>query len=60
VTPCGTLREAVERARAAAAPGDAVVLAPACSSFDMFQDYAERGRAFKAEVRRLAAGGGGG
>jgi UDP-N-acetylmuramoylalanine--D-glutamate ligase len=32
-----------------------VLLAPACSSFDMFRDYAERGRAFKAEVRRLAA-----
>jgi UDP-N-acetylmuramoylalanine-D-glutamate ligase len=30
------------------------VLAPACSSFDMFRDYAERGRAFKDEVRRLA------
>jgi hypothetical protein len=31
-----------------------VLLAPACSSFDMFADYADRGRAFKAEVRRLA------
>ena len=37
-----------------ARPGDIVLLAPACSSFDMFQDYAERGRAFKAEVARLA------
>ncbi|HXK12506.1 MAG TPA: UDP-N-acetylmuramoyl-L-alanine--D-glutamate ligase [Vicinamibacteria bacterium] len=53
--PCASLQEAVERARAAAEPGDVVLLAPACSSFDMFQDYAERGRAFKAEVRRLAA-----
>ena len=42
----------MERAFAAASPGDAVLLAPACSSFDMFQDYAERGRAFKDEVRR--------
>jgi UDP-N-acetylmuramoylalanine--D-glutamate ligase len=51
---CAGLREAVARARAAAAPGDTVLLAPACSSFDMFRDYADRGRAFKAEVRRLA------
>ena len=39
---------------ARAAPGDTVVLAPACSSFDMFRDYADRGRAFKNEVHRLA------
>jgi UDP-N-acetylmuramoylalanine--D-glutamate ligase len=55
VVPCSSLREAVERACAAAQPGDVVLLAPACSSFDMFHDYAERGRAFKAEVARLAA-----
>ena len=53
VVTCATLREAVERAFAAAAPGDVVLLAPGCSSFDMFQDYAERGRAFKREVRAL-------
>jgi UDP-N-acetylmuramoylalanine--D-glutamate ligase len=53
VIPCGSLREAVERAFQAAAPGDTVLLAPACSSFDMFVDYAERGKAFKAEVHRL-------
>ena len=57
VDPCASLREAVERAHAAARPGDVVLLAPACSSFDMFADYADRGRAFKAEVRRLAGGG---
>jgi UDP-N-acetylmuramoylalanine--D-glutamate ligase len=54
VVPCASLREAVERGLALAAPGDTVLLAPACSSFDMFEDYAARGRAFKDEVRRLA------
>ncbi len=49
-----SLQDAVARARALARPGDVVLLAPACSSFDMFRDYADRGRAFKAEVRRLA------
>ena len=53
VDRCLSLRDAVERARAAAAPGDTVLLAPACSSFDMFRDYAHRGRSFKDEVRRL-------
>jgi UDP-N-acetylmuramoylalanine--D-glutamate ligase len=45
---------AVRAAVDAAAPGGTVLLAPACSSFDMFRDYAERGRSFKAEVFRLA------
>ena len=45
---------AVRSAFAAAAPGQTVLLAPACSSFDMFRDYAERGRVFKREVARLA------
>ena len=49
-----SLGQAVRRAFAAAAPGDTVLLAPGCSSFDMFRDYAERGAAFKAEVQRLA------
>jgi UDP-N-acetylmuramoylalanine--D-glutamate ligase len=52
----GTLEAAVEAALDDAEPGDVVLLAPACSSFDMFGDYAERGRAFKDEVRRLAEG----
>jgi UDP-N-acetylmuramoylalanine--D-glutamate ligase len=52
--PCAGLEEAVARAAAAARPGDAVLLAPACASFDMFRDYAARGEAFRAAVRRLA------
>jgi len=44
---------AVRQAFALAPPGGTVLLAPACASFDMFQDYAERGRAFKQEARRL-------
>jgi UDP-N-acetylmuramoylalanine--D-glutamate ligase len=55
VTPCRSLGEAVEVAFALAVRGDAVLLAPGCSSFDMFRDYAERGHAFKDAVRRLAA-----
>ncbi len=44
---------AVRTAFASASPGQTVVLAPACASFDMFRDYAERGYAFKQEVLRL-------
>ena len=44
---------AVRTAFAAASPGATVVLAPACASFDMFHDYAERGRIFKDEVAKL-------
>jgi UDP-N-acetylmuramoylalanine--D-glutamate ligase len=61
VLAAGSMREAVEGAWGAARPGDVVLLAPACASFDMFEDYAARGRAFKDEVRRLVereAGGG--
>jgi UDP-N-acetylmuramoylalanine--D-glutamate ligase len=37
-----------------AQPHGTVLLSPACASFDMFRDYAERGLAFKKEVKRLA------
>ncbi len=54
VTDAGSMAEAVRAAFGAAPPGGTVVLAPACASFDMFRDYAERGRVFKQEVERLA------
>ena len=44
---------AVARAHELARPSGVVLLAPACSSFDMFRDYAERGRIFKEEVEKL-------
>jgi UDP-N-acetylmuramoylalanine--D-glutamate ligase len=47
------MSSAVRTAFASASPGGTVVLAPACASFDMFRDYAQRGHAFKQEVRRL-------
>lgn len=49
-----SLEEAVERARDLARRTDCVLLSPACSSFDMFQSYAERGDRFRAAVQRLA------
>jgi UDP-N-acetylmuramoylalanine--D-glutamate ligase len=55
VVEAETLRQAVEDAWRLARPEGIVLLAPACASFDMFRDYAERGRAFKEEVARLAA-----
>jgi UDP-N-acetylmuramoylalanine--D-glutamate ligase len=48
-----TLKDAVEHAARAARAGDTVLLSPACSSFDQFKDYAERGNVFKELVRAL-------
>lgn len=48
-----SMEGAVNSARAMARVGDVVLLAPACSSFDMFESYAERGNAFQAAVRAL-------
>jgi UDP-N-acetylmuramoylalanine--D-glutamate ligase len=48
-----TLKEAVELAARAARAGDTVLLSPACSSFDQFKDYAERGNVYKELVRAL-------
>jgi len=50
----GDFDEVIETARRLAKPGDAVLLSPACSSYDMFDNYEERGRAFK-ELARGAA-----
>jgi UDP-N-acetylmuramoylalanine--D-glutamate ligase len=50
----GTLESAVLEAFQRARPGDVVLLAPACSSFDQFQDYEHRGQVFKDLVARLA------
>jgi UDP-N-acetylmuramoylalanine--D-glutamate ligase len=47
---CGNLATAVERARAAARPGDVVLLSPACESYDQFDNYEHRGRVFKELV----------
>jgi UDP-N-acetylmuramoylalanine--D-glutamate ligase len=54
VVEAESMAEAVRAALAAAPPGGTVLLAPACASFDMFRDYAERGRVFKREVQKLA------
>ena len=55
VRRAATMDEAVVAARGLAAPGDAVLLSPACSSFDMFRDYKHRGDEFVRAVTALAA-----
>ena len=55
VHEANTLADAVARAFELAKPSGVVLLAPACASFDMFRDYADRGRRFKDEVRKLTA-----
>jgi UDP-N-acetylmuramoylalanine--D-glutamate ligase len=48
-----TLEDVVARARRAARPGDAVLLSPACSSYDMFKNYEERGAIFRKLVEQM-------
>ncbi|HEV2059234.1 MAG TPA: cyanophycin synthetase, partial [Solirubrobacteraceae bacterium] len=52
---CGDLGTAVARARAAARAGDVILLSPACASFDQFNDFEARGRAFRELVRQEAS-----
>ncbi len=49
------MKDAVKKSFDAAVSGDSVLLAPACASFDMFESYEERGRAFKSEIARILA-----
>ena len=53
VREAASFEDAVKNAFALAQPNGVVLLAPACASFDMFRDYAERGRRFKEEVKKL-------
>ena len=53
---CASLEEAVTQARTGARLGDAVLLSPACASFDMFSGYEARGEAFRSAVRDRASG----
>ncbi|WP_437309077.1 UDP-N-acetylmuramoyl-L-alanine--D-glutamate ligase [Sorangium sp. So ce388] len=59
IARAASMDEAVVAARSLARPGDAVLLSPACSSFDMFRDYKDRGDAFVRAVRELQRSTGG-
>jgi UDP-N-acetylmuramoylalanine--D-glutamate ligase len=50
---CETLEVALSAAATTALPGEVVLLAPACSSFDQFENYEQRGRIFKELVSQL-------
>lgn len=55
ISKAQSMEEAVALASRIAQPGDAVLLSPACASFDMFRDFETRGEAFRQAVRALAA-----
>ena len=54
-TRASSLGDAIAKANEVAVAGDAVVLSPACSSYDMFENYEHRGRVFRTEVEGLPA-----
>ena len=54
IIQCGTIEKAVDSAYSRARPGDVVLLAPACASFDQFDNYEHRGRVFKQAVAALS------
>jgi UDP-N-acetylmuramoylalanine--D-glutamate ligase len=56
IVSCGTLAAAIDKASCSAMPGDTVLLAPACASFDQFDNFEHRGRVFKDLVNALAKG----
>jgi UDP-N-acetylmuramoylalanine--D-glutamate ligase len=56
VLQCGTLAAAIEKASRSAVAGHTVLLAPACASFDQFDNFEHRGRVFKDLVNALAEG----
>lgn len=53
VVDCTSMEEAVKMAYSLSEKGDAVLLSPACASFDLFQNYEDRGRQFKENIRKL-------
>jgi UDP-N-acetylmuramoylalanine--D-glutamate ligase len=50
------MKKAVRKAFRAAASGDVILLSPACASFDLFKNYADRGEKFKTEIEKLKSG----
>ena len=54
IEDCASLEQAVARAQRLARPGQAVLLSPACASFDMFRSYKHRGEVFARAVRECA------
>ena len=52
----GSMKEAVQRCFEMAFPGETVLLSPACASFDMFDNFEQRGYAFKAAIAELRNG----
>ncbi len=55
VIDASDMHDAVRRATEMCASGDAVVLSPACASYDMFQNYGHRGRVFREAVSAVGA-----